>query len=377
MFMSKLLTLLLLLNTPAEMPELKDEMNGMTRNLLQLIQSLRGPAPAPGSAEAKKIDLEFEQFKKAAHRISPDQMVSSTGKILPLLGRPLPDQADQAWAAWRMGQYDYARGLIRSTASACIECHAALKTNHRKGFSLPGGAMATLSPLDRSRFFRAIGRFEDSFNELTVALKSSVWESSDWYENEEILHELLSVGIRELKDPNLLLPVLSGIVIEAGIPKFLKSDLRQWIEDLGGWSGEKKSPKLPELLRRAFPPGTVPWDHKNEVHLLRAITALYARLNEALKPKESAELHFQLGRAFEILSPRLQETLHERFYEACIRLSPHSSRSEACYLRLERSVIQGFTGSSGTRLPEQEKKRLLELWGTAFMPGDFQLRFRK
>jgi hypothetical protein len=374
--MSKLIALLLILSTPAEVPVLKEEMSSLTRTLFFLIRTLRNPSPHPTGVEGRKIELEFEQFKKLSHQIAPEQIGPSPGRILPMLGRPLPDQADQAYSAWKLGQYEYARGLIRTTAAACIECHSAL----RKGAVFDQGLDPTdllgLTPLERARFQRALGRNDAAFHELSRALKATDWESSSWYENEEMLHELLSLEIRERKSGDRLTGILTETESKTGLPRYLRSDIRQWLEDLRRWTREKKPPNPEALLRQAFMHAEGPWDRKNEIGILRAISGLYDRLGKQSGIRE-ADLQFQLGRAFEALSPKLQETLHERFYESCIRLSPHTPRSEECYLRLERSVILGFTGSFGTRLPEQEKKRLLELWGTAFVPGDFNLRLRK
>ena len=52
---------------------------------------------------------------------------------------------------------------------------------------------------------------------------------------------------------------------------------------------------------------------------------------------------------------------------AGFRKSPHSNTADLCYRRYEESVYAGFTGSSGTDIPPEIKRRLVELRGLAKM----------
>jgi hypothetical protein len=102
---------------------------------------------------------------------------------------------------------------------------------------------------------------------------------------------------------------------------------------------------------------------------LRLTSDLYGLLKNSTKAPEQAEIEFMLGMSYETLSIPPYETLHEFFYESCIRHHPHSALSEKCYERYERSVYLGFTGSSGTHIPQTLQNKLLEIWGMALVPA--------
>jgi hypothetical protein len=49
------------------------------------------------------------------------------------------------------------------------------------------------------------------------------------------------------------------------------------------------------------------------------------------------------------------------YYESCVRTSPKTQLSKTCYHRLKNSILLGYSGSSGTHLPREERERLKEL----------------
>ena len=66
-----------------------------------------------------------------------------------------------------------------------------------------------------------------------------------------------------------------------------------------------------------------------------------------------------------MLSPDHFDQLSNLYFESCVRSSPHSELAEKCYQRFEQNVYFGYTGSSGTHLPEKVKDQLLALWAQA------------
>jgi hypothetical protein len=201
---------------------------------------------------------------------------------------------------------------------------------------------------------------------------------------EDAIYELLSLEIRSNQKPDRLTGILKNLLERETLPKYLRSDLAGWIRDLEVWVREP-APKGPgtsgsllksarQHLLKARTLQESSTDRSTLVWTWRAVAELYAALKGELHSGQKGDALYWLGSAFESLTPKNQETLHERFYESCIREVPHTPRSDLCYRKLERSVVAGYTGSSGTRIPESVRRRLLELWGTAFLKKGLELR---
>ena len=54
-------------------------------------------------------------------------------------------------------------------------------------------------------------------------------------------------------------------------------------------------------------------------------------------------------------------SLHELYYEACVRRAPHTTTSAECFRRFEESIYFGYSGSGGVSLPDDVRKNLAEL----------------
>jgi len=76
---------------------------------------------------------------------------------------------------------------------------------------------------------------------------------------------------------------------------------------------------------------------------------------------EVAEAYYLMGRVEERIWDRPWLSNAGPFYEASIRLGPRQAFARDAYERLERILVLGYTGSSGTRLPEDVQERLREL----------------
>lgn len=51
-------------------------------------------------------------------------------------------------------------------------------------------------------------------------------------------------------------------------------------------------------------------------------------------------------------------TMHETFYEQCIRLRPGTEQARQCFAKLKDSVTLGYSGSAGVNIPSEVSARL-------------------
>ena len=372
----------------AEERPLQPEMNELHTVLMNLNTDLSRPLPYPGSSEHQKIEVRMERLSRLAHRVTGKTLSNGTGQLYPILGEALPEQADQMTSAWRLGQTAYSKALFRTLSSTCIECHAAGGPHSVPQKRLNDPDLALWNPVDRGRYLRSVGFLELAFEAFKQAIEmygsdARAGSASSW-NLEEALYELLSLEIRTSGKPDRLIGILKPWGNREDLPKYLRSDLSGWVRDLDAWAREpvpqgrvhasQLLSRAKQHIRKAGRLQESPTDRSSLVWYWRAVAELYRVLKLNLRPEQRGDAYFLLGTAFEVLTPRYQETLHERFYESCIREVPHTPRSDLCYRKLERSIVAGYTGSSGTRIPEEVRKRLLELWGTAFLKKGLELR---
>jgi hypothetical protein len=352
--------------------------------LLNLNADLSGKLPYPGTAEHQRVEVRMERLTRLAHRAGSSGPGRGPGQLIPILGEALPEQADQMTSAWRLGQTSYSRALFRTLSATCLECHAAAGPSAPVSHRIEDRDLAHWSPVDRGRYLRSMGFPEKAFEVLSQAIQTSGSRQEVSQTLEDALYELLSLETRTSENPTRVIGVLKPLLERENLPRYLRSDLKGWIRDLETWgreSASKSNKTATSLLKRAKQHSRKArdlqessTDRSSLVWYWRAVADLYRAFKTDLRPDQRGEILSLLGNAFGVLTPAHQETLHERFYEACIREVPHTPRSDLCYRKLERSVIAGYTGSSGTRIPEEVRKRLLELWGMAFLKTGLELR---
>jgi hypothetical protein len=106
------------------------------------------------------------------------------------------------------------------------------------------------------------------------------------------------------------------------------------------------------------------WKPHSEVRYLRASVIMHDLLQKFPASPDVAEAFYLTGLSYERLQDLGLWSLHEMYFQACIKKSPHSHLAEKCYQHYSDSVKFDFTGSRGTELPisvEVNLKKLRQL----------------
>jgi hypothetical protein len=74
-----------------------------------------------------------------------------------------------------------------------------------------------------------------------------------------------------------------------------------------------------------------------------------------------AEAYYLMGVTESLLGHSFWVSRQDFYLESAIRIAPGSSFSSKAYALLEDSLVSGFTGSSGTNLPDDVTELLSEL----------------
>jgi hypothetical protein len=79
-----------------------------------------------------------------------------------------------------------------------------------------------------------------------------------------------------------------------------------------------------------------------------------------------AEALLYLGQIYPRLSSDLFFRFGDMYLKACISDYPKTSGARACYVALEFSVTEGYSGTAGTDIPEDEQVELMRLKRLAY-----------
>jgi hypothetical protein len=315
-------------------------------------------------AEAEKLaSLVHDLNKKGMVRADVDPTVQM---VAAMLGRETKYAAEEL----KRGNREYARTILRSVPTYCIACHTR-NTSGVQFSELPlEPSSGSLSSVERGEFFAASRQFDraqDQFKNVIRDPKTAQTNIFDW---EQAVHQSLAIAVRVKNDPAEAREIVKAILKTPNAPTFMKEDAKAWLTSINEWQQEPPHHAMTEerlyaeavrLMGKARETQKYPMDRTADIYYLRASAATHDLLQVAPMGEHSGEAMLLAGLSYEVLSPVNLEDLHEAFYGACIRKSPHTPTAEICYRRLEADVTADFTGSAGTDIPEDVRLNLKDL----------------
>ena len=340
--------------------------------LADLLTDVTSDSRFADPSNRSRIEKEASKLSELAHLLNQNASAQEVDPdpSMGLFSGLLAQEARRAVVALKRNQREYARSLLRTLPSYCIACH----TRNASGpqFSkLPfEPSSASLTPFDRGRFFTASRQFDRAQQEFFKVLENpqpQAGYSLDW---RNAVREALSIAVRVKKDPDQAEHVVQLVLRRKEAPLFLKADAQVWLDSIRKWKQEGgKKPNTPEefrletlrLMDQAKAIQRYPMDRTADVVYLRASASAHDFLQVALQTDHLDEGLLLAGISYEVLNPLKTGELHELYYEACIRKSPHQAIAVDCYRRYEQSIFFGYTGSAGTGLPEDVRNKLKEL----------------
>lgn len=114
------------------------------------------------------------------------------------------------------------------------------------------------------------------------------------------------------------------------MPEFLKRKNLQWKKSLAAWTLNDSLRTLPDvqnLLKL----------HYSEIEDMRAITALLRILSDDLNEEQLGEALMLTGESYEKINSIYKLSLHENYYESCVRKAPKTKWAELCFNKLNEA----------------------------------------
>lgn len=320
---------------------------------------------------AKAIEKLLQTLRKDFHSLVE---VPSRYKRMPGFEANLQNTSellDDVTRRFDEGKTSYAWWRLQRLPTDCFTCHSTYKVSSQ--YSNKSAIDPTLNPLERARFLLATRQFTEAQSTLVSVLKDPAYQP--YYD--QTLRSLLLVVTRISQKPGDGIKLFEDILLTTKLPEDDVKTVRRWIKGLHQWS--KSKPIAPanriemgeKLIKVGLSHG-IDFE-QDDVALLRG-TAL---VHEALESGSASAADrrsglYMLGLAYSNLPLFFTEGWGELYLEQCVDEFPNTPEAKLAYKRYREIILDEFTGSSGTHLPDEIKLHLEDLRKKAFGEPGFK-----
>ena len=260
---------------------------------------------------------------------------------------------------------------VRTLMSLCFTCHSRERApadyqdmeKHLEGMKL--------SPFDKAQYLAATRQFDKAIDAYGAIVAQPAKDERSLLVQARAIKDLLTLLVRVKDDPKAADAFLEGLSKRDDVAPFLKRPVAAWRKDVLAWKKENFDAqrasakdlfaKGKALVQKASGPRSYLPDETYDVAYLRASAYLNLALHKSPTLPQRGEALFLLGLCAGALKSPLLWDVDLLFFEACIRENPKSALSRQCFTQLSDRLYFGYTGSSGTHLPEDELERLSTL----------------
>jgi hypothetical protein len=347
-------------------------------NMNQLLEPFRSIQPYIAAQErfmdpdaSNEIADLIDDLRKNFHKL---ESVPSKYHKLPGFDENLQavsDLLDDSSRRFAEGKRSYAWWRLRKLPSDCFTCHATYKVSSH--YSNPAVVDESLDPLNKGRFLLATRQFAEAQGEFLKALQDP--RNTIYYN--EALRSLLLIATRIDKNPSEGIATLERALQTTRLPEDDAREVTQWLKELRSWAHEKPSASKNSVAfaEQLITGGAVssPMRPQNDVSLLRGTAILHQLLEQgALKKEVRPQALYLLGFAYTKLPLFFSESWAEMYLERCINEFPGSPNAKRAFSAYREHIVDDYTGTAGTEIPDEVQLHLQELRKKAFGEPDFK-----
>lgn len=300
------------------------------------------------ATEIHKLANESSEVKHSPNILSKDPTVR-------FVAVQFAEELQRADENFSTGWQEYSRSQLVNVTSYCIECHTRLKDgpefNSRKSSD---SYMKKLAVQDRIELMIAFRQYDPALSLVLETLKSIHPLSPVDIDAEQIARLGLLIAVQYKQDITNAMRLSVIVEKNKSFPVFLQEKSKEWKSSLAQWNPTENLQSLPAIKK-------IIHQRKSEIEDMRSIAALLRYLTTDLSDDELGEALLLTGESYESLNKISLVTLHENYYESCVRRVPHTKWGKLCFNKLNESVTFGYTGSSGTHIPVEIQKRMQNL----------------
>lgn len=350
-----------------EMHALAAEITAMQKFIFSEADFVAPQNDATIKQSISKLDEHLSHLNKASFEGDPVLQVN-----LSMLQQHIKD----AKRSFSEGQKPFARFMLQSSLQMCIACHTRRKA---PDFAWPETDAKNIPLIDRADYLFATRQFTKGkkiYEELVGGFPEN--KSGTWNLQKALL-ALAVYYVRVVEDPAAGAAYFEKVSGSDKIPVYLREELKAWGKEFSAWAKEKNDKKAEQLtevqlldrakklLRHDDFSLVSELERSFHVRRLRAASLLQRLLESpgGFSPMKGEALLY-LGKIYSRISSSLFFRFGEMYLKACIQEYPKTAMSKSCYAALESVVSEGYSGSSGTNIPDDEQIELMRLKRLAF-----------
>lgn len=264
---------------------------------------------------------------------------------------------------------------VRTLTSLCFTCHSRERAPADFADVQQRLDGMTLAPLEKAQVLAATRQFDAALETYRGLLDTRPANERALLEYARALQDTMAILVRVKDDAKATAELLDALGQREDLPPFMRGTIAAWRADVTAWQKErfdamKATPdalyrRAQALVQKANGARTFLADERHDVAYLRASGYLNLALGKNPKLKTRGEALSLLGVCAGALKSPLLWDVDLLFFEACVRENPKTKLAKRCFQQLSDRVYLGYTGSSGTHIPEDELERLTELRGLA------------
>jgi hypothetical protein len=294
----------------------------------------------PNAEQKNRLSIALNSLKGIAYEVQPLLATNANDPIMRYVSLDLPQQFSRLEAAINAGTWSYARYLLRQVTHYTIPWQKGPSSKRLLQFP---EAPTSVSQLEKAEYYAAIKRFDESmlaYEQVSNDRQFRQTQPETW---EMAVENLMAITIRVRNDAHIALEISSSLREESSSYPAQKEMLLSWRKSAKAWTSENigQKPTGTALLNKAqqiFDKGTQLSSQGRKLGTIEYLRTM-ALLHELAMAQDTDTLK---AKAFQ-LSGRTGEKLRhvfiwmppDSYYEACIRVRPHSTESRECLKLLE------------------------------------------
>jgi tetratricopeptide (TPR) repeat protein len=348
---------------------MRDAFQSLT-DLLPLTSS-RAAVKDPKNAAAIAQGLDTLAALRHAFPEDPKAQEPATAALSNLFARYAADTKRR----YDAGELEAVGLRVRTLTSLCFTCHSRERAPADFADVQQRLDAMALAPLEKAQVLAATRQFDAALTAYRALLDAKPKNERALLDFARALQDTMAILVRVKDDAPATAALLDGLGKREDLPPFLRGTITAWRADVAAWQKErfdalKATPealyrRAQELVQKTTGARAFLSDERQDVSYLRASGYLNLALAKNPKLKTRGEALALLGVCAGALKSPLLWDVDLLFFEACVRENPKTKLAKRCFQQLSDRVYLGYTGSSGTHIPEDELERLAELQGLA------------
>lgn len=342
------------------------EMRQMAKELGRILPLALNDAQFEKRAVQDRVFAGLERLAKAARLVEVGLPKSGDDPIMQFVPTKLVAAFTSAQRDLKAKRFPQLKGRLLRTTAYCIGCHTRAAGGVASIEIDPDFGKGQFSSLDKAEFYAATRQFPKAIEQYEAVLNDPWFGRKYPHRWERAAKKMLAITVRVEQKPRLALELLAKIRDSQAAPESLKRDTEIWRGAVKSWLEEAPAAMDLEAVKRLYQKGddrTLKTGSKDAglIEFLRGSAATH----DLLQNKDAAdygEILFFAGLTSERLAGFNLGTLHDIYYEACIRRQPHSELAKRCYDRFRAQLLaSGITDFDALEYPDDVIERMDEL----------------